>query len=94
MTQGVEAPNPIGETAIALAGGGDRDRAVRELIRLARGRRPALHQARDELVRRIRLRSDDYEATAGLTLLNAALSEVGWPAAITWEPRRGWRLRG
>jgi hypothetical protein len=87
-----EAPNQIGARAIAL-GNGDRDRAVQELIRLSDGRRLPLEQARDELVRRIQLHSDDYEATSGLTALNATLAEIGWTAAITWEPRRQRRLR-
>jgi hypothetical protein len=79
--------NTLGARATALAASSDHDRAVQELIRLAAGRRSTLEQARSELIGRIRLRSDDYEATAGLTLLNSALAEVGWPAAITWERR-------
>jgi hypothetical protein len=90
--RGVQAPNQIGVSAMAL-GTGDADRAVRELIRLSDGRRLPLEQARDELVGRIRLHSDDYEATSGLTALNAALAEVGWMAAITWESRTPRRLR-
>jgi hypothetical protein len=77
----------VGEEIIALAGTGDRDLAVRGVIRLANGERLPLEQARDELVRRLQQRSDDYEATAGLTVVNAALAAVGWPAALTWEAR-------
>jgi hypothetical protein len=43
------------------------------------------------LVRRLRLHADDYDATAGLTVVNAALAEIGWPAPFIWEPRM-WRL--
>jgi hypothetical protein len=86
MIRGMQAPNHIGARAIAL-GDGDRHRAVQELIKLSDGRRPPLEQARAELVGRIQLHSDDYEATSGLTALNAALAEVGWTAAITWEAR-------
>jgi hypothetical protein len=89
-------PNRPGDslatTASALAGNDAQGRAVQELIRLAEGRRSTLEQARGELCGRIRLRSDDYAATSGLTLLNAALAEIGWPATITWEPRRGRRI--
>lgn len=88
----VQAPSQIGARAIAL-GDGDRDRAVRELIGLSDGRRPPLEQARDELVGRIQLHSDDYEATSGLTALNAALAAVGWTGTITWESRTQRRLR-
>ena len=95
-----EVPNQICARAIALGdgdgdgnGAGDRVRAVEELIRLADGRRPPLDQARNALVSRIRLHPDDYQATSGLIALNAALAEVGWAAAITWEPRRQRRPR-
>jgi hypothetical protein len=81
----------ISTRAIALAGNRDRDGVVQELIRLADGQRPPLEQARDELVRRLQLRSDDYAATVGLTVLNAALAEIGWAAPFIWEPRK-WRL--
>jgi hypothetical protein len=74
-----------------VAGSGDRDAAVQELIRLAAGQRHPLEQARDELVCRLLLRSNDYEATARLTLVNAALAEIGWPDAFTWEART-WRI--
>jgi len=43
------------------------------------------------LVRRIQARSDDYEATAGLTLLNAAIATAGPKAEVTWKPKK-WRL--
>jgi hypothetical protein len=88
----IQRGDSLATTASALAGNDVQDRSVQKLIRLAEGRRSTLEQARGELVDRIRLRSDDYAATAGLTLLNAALAEVGWPAAIIWEPRRGRRI--
>jgi hypothetical protein len=81
----------IDDSAVALADNSDRDRAVQELIRLAGGQRPPLEHARDDLVRRLRLHSDDYDATAGLTVVNAALAEIGWPAPFIWEARK-WRL--
>jgi hypothetical protein len=77
----------MGDDDSAVAGKGDRDAAIQGLIRLAVGQRQPLEQVRDELVRRLLLRSNDYEATARLTLVNAALAEIGWPDAFTWEAR-------
>jgi hypothetical protein len=85
---GVDSANRIADRAVALAADGNRDGVVGQLIRLAEGNRASLEEARDALVRRISMRSDDYEATGGLTVINAALAEVGWPAGITWESRR------
>ena len=76
--------------ALALATSGDRDGAVSELIGMATDV-DALEQARDLLVRRIHARSDDYQATAGLTLINAAIAAAGPKAAVTWKPKK-WRL--
>ena len=80
----------LAERAIALVTSGDRNGAVSELVESA-GDVDALEEARDLLVRRIQARSDDYEATAGLTLLNAAIAAVGPKAEVTWKPKQ-WRL--
>lgn len=77
----------IDDTIIGVIASHDRDGAVRELIRLVDGQRRPLEQARDEMVRRLRLRSDDYKATAALTVLNTTLAEIGWPAPLVWESR-------
>jgi hypothetical protein len=87
----VAASNQISDRAIALAPGGERDKAVTELIGLAGDVAGPLEDARDVLVRRIRLRSDDFSATAGLSLINAALGRVGWADPMEWQPRK-WRL--
>jgi len=50
--------------------------------------RDGLERARMELVRRIFLRSDDYEATAALSLVNRALAIVGWENPYDWRHRR------
>ncbi len=85
------ASNPISNRAMALAADGGGPAAVAELIGLA-GEKPApLETARDVLVRRIRLRSDDFQATSGLSLINAALGQVGWADPMEWQPRK-WRL--
>ena len=80
----------LAERAIALATSGDRNGAVSELIERA-GDVVTLEQARNLLVGRIQARSDDYEATAGLTLLNAAIATAGPKAEVTWKPKK-WRL--
>ena len=55
---------------------------------LARAGRTALEDARTRLVQRIYLRSDDYEATAALSLVNKALAALGWEDAYNWKHRR------
>ena len=80
----------LAERAIALATSGDRNGAVSDLVESA-GDVDALEEARDLLVRRIQARSDDYEATAGLTLLNLAIAAAGPKAEVTWKPKK-WRL--
>jgi hypothetical protein len=81
----------MGDDDTVVAANSDRDGAIQELIRLAAGQRAPPEQARDELVCRLLPRSNDYEATARLTLVNAALAEIGWPDAFTWEART-WRI--
>ena len=85
------APMSPGEHAIALAaateaGTRTSGEAVQELA--SGGDRAALHEAREELVARIYHRSDDYAATAALTLVNKALAEVGWVDPYSWKHRR------
>jgi hypothetical protein len=88
----VESSNQISERAIELAGGGDPERAVDELVRLVGGDVAILELARHALVDRLRRRSDDYLATQGLTLINAAFSRIGWADPVEWQPRK-WRIR-
>lgn len=87
----MSAPDPITDQAIALAGslapGEDNLRvAVQHLAGAAD--RAALEQARHALVRRIHERSDDYQATAALNLVNKALATVGWYDPYSWKHRR------
>jgi hypothetical protein len=88
----VEPSNLISERAIELAGGGDRESAVNELVRLVDGDVSSLEAARHALVGRLRRRSNDYAATQGLTLINAAFSRIGWADPVEWQPRK-WRIR-
>ncbi|MDP9073233.1 MAG: hypothetical protein M3N98_03480 [Actinomycetota bacterium] len=87
------APNQISDRALALSEGGpdDRDKSVAELISLAGQASGPLEVARDVLVRRIRIRSDDFPASSALSLVNAALGQVGWADPVEWQPRK-WRL--
>ena len=82
--------DPIVECAVALGAAGpgqDRDGALGELIRLAGDEPAPLHGARAILVGRIRGQSEDYAATGGLTLVNAAIARLGWHGEHTWLPR-------
>ncbi len=55
---------------------------------VAAGDREGLEKARSALVQRLHDRSDDLEATAGLSRVNQALAEVGWRFAYDWKHRR------
>jgi hypothetical protein len=87
----MEPPDRISERAIALATGDNRDAAINELIRLADDDAAALQAARQLLVQRLATNSNDYAASAGLTLINAALARVGWSDPVAWKPRV-WRI--
>jgi hypothetical protein len=86
-------PREIADKAVSLATGdaGDLSKARSTLIDLAGDVALPLEQARELLVRRIRTRSDDFAATAGLSLLNGTLSQVGKVDDLEWQPRR-WKL--
>ena len=81
----------ISERAIALAADADRKGAVTALMTLSGDTAAGLEGARDILVRRIRIRSDDFEATSGLSLVNSALGQVGWHDDNSWQPKK-WKL--
>jgi hypothetical protein len=64
--------------ALALgAAGADHLQAAEELVRTSAGRRELLERA--HFVARLHSDVSDYEATKALTLVNAALSQLGWP---------------
>jgi len=52
------------------------------------GDRASLGRARQHLVWRIQQQSDDYDATAALSLVNQALAEMGWEDLFPWKLRR------
>jgi hypothetical protein len=84
------APDPVAEEALVLAGtlGSDESRAAAVQQLAASGNRPALEQAQADLVQRIHERSDDFQATAALNLVNRALATVGWYDPYSWKNRR------
>jgi hypothetical protein len=79
-----EAAGAVVERAMALANPGGPE-AVGQL---GAAGREALEAARAELVRRIYMRSDDYRATAALSLVNKALVALGWEDPYNWKRRR------
>jgi hypothetical protein len=67
--------------------GSDPEAAVKELIEAAGHDRSALEEAQRHYAIRLHNRSDDWEATAALTLLNRALARVGWDDEFDWKKR-------
>jgi hypothetical protein len=91
----VSSSREIADRAVALATGNDgesdRDKARATLIEMAGDKSGPLEEARKLLVGRIRMRSDDFPATGGLSLLNATLTKLGWTDSVEWQPRV-WRI--
>jgi len=50
--------------------------------------RDGLERLRAELVERLHLRPDDYEASAALREVNQALAKSGWRFDFDWRHRR------
>lgn len=74
----MEALSPLATRAMELAGAGVvGEEGVLQLVD-ASGGRGALERARDELVGRLRSRSDDYAASKALRLVAIALDRVGF----------------
>jgi hypothetical protein len=83
-------PKEVVDRAIALAGSASSLAATNgdPMEELVGAGRPTLEAARAALVQRIYLRSDDYEATAALRLVNQALAALGWEDPYNWKHRR------
>ncbi len=83
--------DPLAEQAVVLVstldGGGDALEAAAQKL-AETSDRPALELAQKDLVGRIHQRSDDFQATAALNLVNRALAAVGWPDPYSWKHRR------
>ncbi len=67
--------------------GASQDGAVDSLVAAAGGDRAALEEARRRYALRLHGRSDDWEATAALNLLNRALSKLGPTDPFDWRER-------
>ena len=77
----------MAEQAVALATDGQSsETAVQQLV--VSGDRVSLRQAQSELAQRVHERSDDFAATAALSLVNKALAIVGWTDPFSWKHRR------
>ena len=82
-------PDVLYDTAGALgAAGGDQVAAAHQLVEAAGGDTAALEAARTRYAVHLHGHADDWHATAALTLLNRALSEVGRYDKYDW--RRRW----
>jgi len=68
--------------------GVDKPAAARRLIDAAGGDRQSLEEARNVYARRLHGHSDDWTATAALSLLNRALTDSGWIDPFDWSGRR------
>jgi len=84
---------PLATRAVALArevraGSKDQPTAVRELASAIGPQDQRLVSARDELLQRVHLASDDFQATAALALVNKALAQAGWQDPYSWKHRR------
>ena len=81
----------LANVAVGIAAGGGAD-LVRRMAEVA-GSRAQLEKARDELVRRLQRRSDDYEASVALELVEKALAlrppVEGFEAVVGYNPRWG-----
>jgi hypothetical protein len=78
---------------LAQDGAVDMRAAADELLAAAGGNRRAVEAARDEVAARVRARVDDFEATATLTLLNRALSNLPIEDPLDWRVRWTQRFR-
>jgi hypothetical protein len=77
---------------------GERRRRAEALVKVAAGRREPLEQLRLRFIERLRRTSDDFAATEGLRVVEAALSLVPRPEGVWgWtrprQHRRGWGRR-
>jgi hypothetical protein len=86
--QPLSVPELLFELAPALGRGPDLVAAAAELVALCGGRRDILEETRDRYARRLHGHSDDWDATAALSVLNRALATFGWTDHYGWKGRR------
>ena len=78
------ASEALAQTAIAEAGSND---SVDRVIDASGGDRLLVEAARDHLAARVRRRVDDFDSTAGLGVLNRALSAMPRVDPFDWQVR-------
>jgi len=88
QAQTVSVSETLFERAPVLGHAPDPAAAAAELVTLSEGRRDVLEATRDRYARRLHGHSDDWEATAALTVLNRALAAFGWVDHYGWKGRR------
>jgi hypothetical protein len=83
------SPGAIVERAVELAraGAGSAPAALEQLMSMVDGDRSVLEEARDQVAARLHHRSDDWEATGALTLLNRALAQAPRVDPLDWRER-------
>jgi hypothetical protein len=77
----------------AVEAGSDPGSAVTDIEVAAGGDRAVVEAARNEVSARVHARSDDFEATAALQLLNRTLSQMPIHDPLDWRVRWGQRFR-
>ncbi|MGH9230146.1 MAG: hypothetical protein ACRD07_15730 [Acidimicrobiales bacterium] len=91
----IEVSPQGGDPAVA------RRRRAEVLVAFAGGRREPVEELRLRFLRRLHRASDDFGATEGLRVVEAALALIPYPEELAAEPlraersrRRWWRRRG
>lgn len=69
------------------------DDALEDVLAAAGGDRPTVEAARDAVAARVHLRSDDFDSTAALQLLNRILSRLPIEDPLDWRVRWTQRFR-
>jgi hypothetical protein len=81
------SPDAIVQQAADLAQDSDREAAVEKLVVMVGSDRATLEAARDQVAAHLHRRVDDFAATATLSLLNRALSEIPIVDPLDWRVR-------
>ncbi len=81
------SPEAIAQEAADLSRDHDQAAALERLIVVVGPDRRALEVARDQVAAQLHRRVDDFQATATLTLLNRALSDIPIVDPLDWRVR-------
>jgi hypothetical protein len=82
----VISPEDLASRATQVAAGRDPD-ARTVIVEAAGGDRALIEAARDRLASHLHTHADDWDATAGLTLLNRVLSSLPRHDPLDWRVR-------